>query len=111
MSQTLAAINIAAEPGQKLCPKCRIALHEKMSNKETIEKIDCLDDADDFVPEIQIKDTRTSLNACLDEMGVIPAKLHLLPSHSIVSYGKRKIQQVHRKLEEEVGTIQSKVAE
>ena len=111
MSQKLAAINVAAKPGQKLCPKCRIALNEKMSNKETIENTDCLDDAYDFVPEIRIKDVRTSLNASLDEMGVSPVKLHSLPSHSKVSYGKRKIQQVHRKLEEKVGTIQSEVAE
>ena len=65
----------------------RIDFNEKMRNKETLYNTDGLDDADDFMLEIQMEDERTSVNASLDGMDVSPMKL---PSHSKDSYGKRK---------------------
>ena len=84
-------------------------LKEKTGSKETEVDMDDITDTEDFVPEIEIEDIRMSLSGSLNEMGVSPMKLHSLPSHSKVSYGKRKLQQVHRKLKEKESDIQCKV--
>ena len=96
-------------PGQKLCPKCRIRLNDKLK---------CVDDKrdsdieDNYIPdnEAQMEDMRVNLDKSLESMDVSPLKLHSVATHSKISHGKRKFDQVKKKLEKEESTIKQQVA-
>ena len=47
----------------------------------------------------------------MSEIGVSPLKTHAISSHSIVSYGKKKLKQAQNVLEQKHSHIQTKIAE
>ncbi len=96
-----------------MCPKCRIRFNEETGNLETAIDTKQIDDGGDLIPEVDNgkEETKKNLNDSLEEIEVSPVKLHSIPSHSRMSYGKRKIKQVFSKLEEKETKIQHQVAE
>eukprot|EP00112_Aurelia_sp_Birch-Aquarium-sp1_P005641 Seg1642.8 transcript_id=Seg1642.8/GoldUCD/mRNA.D3Y31 product="hypothetical protein" protein_id=Seg1642.8/GoldUCD/D3Y31 len=110
--------NVIVIPGKKLCPTCRGEVLKRMKNADD-EEIESAA-ADDtynsdseqcFEADFQREKVRENVDSSLERMDISPMKLHAVPSHSKIAYGKKKIEQVQSKLKEQGETIQKHVAE
>ncbi|XP_071839778.1 uncharacterized protein [Apostichopus japonicus] len=107
MAQAFKKLEIDVVPGQKLCAKCRVQFYK--SQKKQIETTSSESDieAQSVAREDEV---REDLDSSLDDYGVSPVKLHGIASHSRVTYGKRKFQQVKEKLQEQQSSVQEKLS-
>ena len=84
-------------PGNKLCPNCRIQattrIHDDVK-KSGVYNIDEVNDDEVCDKDAPTDTDRESLNALLEDIEVLPIKLHSLPKHAKLSNGKRKLAQV-----------------
>ena len=91
-------------PGQKLCPSCTIRMNETKNDPiHAAEPDEAFEE--DFDKEVSCSSGKDSLDATLHELDVSPLKLHAVPKHSVVSHGKRKINQAHESLLKKVATV------
>ena len=91
-------------PGQKLCLSCTIRLNETKNNPIHAAEPDEAFEVD-FDKEVSCSSGKDSLDATLHELDVSPLKLHAVPKHSVVSHGKRKIDQARESLLKKVATV------
>lgn len=108
------SLGIDVIPGKKLCPSCRFQLSSKLDEKE--RKMEEVSDNEETAPvefesDFDSEKTRESLDSSFSEMDVSPLKLHAVAPHTKVSYGKRKLQQVHDVLQQKAKGIKSHVAD
>ena len=102
-------LNISVVPGRKICPSCRRDLSKEIEKLKNAPE-DSGSDPDfecDESPVVQ----KESLNRSFEEIGVSPVKLHSVPSHSRIPYGKRKLEQVKDKLSNEQAKFKKQVAD
>ena len=87
-------------------------LKETMAeNKEESQDESHNSEIDEIELSFQSSISKEQLNSTLSEIGVCPLKIHAISSHSIVSYGKKKLKQAQNALEQKYSHIQTKIAE
>lgn len=85
-------------PGQKLCTTCRLELHDR-SQQETESTSSGNEDSD------VIMEVSTSVNTSFGAVGISPLKFQKVSERDCVSYGKRKVQDVHKVIAEKVAFV------
>ena len=108
--------HIAVVHGKKICPSCKIVISKKLKETMAEDKEESQDKSHDSeIDEIELSFqsdvSKEQLNSTLSEIGVSPLKTHAISSHSIVSYGKKKLKQAQNVLEQKHSHIQTKIAE
>ena len=115
-AKKLKTYHIAVVPGKKICPSCRIVISKKLKETMAEDKEESQDkshnsEIDEIELSFQSDVSKEQLNSTLSEIGVSPLKTHAISSHSIVSYGKKKLKQAQNVLEQKHSHIQTKIAE
>jgi hypothetical protein len=105
--------SISVTPGCKVCPSCNIKIFTDKNTTEPSEEDEPMqtnENCEKLETDIAINSGRCSLNSTLLELEVSPFKTHAVASHSLITHGKKKLQQCMEKLSEKQKYIQEKVA-
>ena len=97
MAKELRNLHIKIVPGYKLCPNCRMEFFNRRNKESTAESeateddTNIMKDVDCVEQSVAIESSRNTLNCSLDVINVSPFKTHAIPSHYLVSHGKKKL--------------------
>ena len=98
MAKELRNLHIKIVPGYKLCPNCRMEFFNRRNKESTAESeateddTNIMKDVDCVEQSVAIESSRNTLNCSLDVINVSPFKTHAIPSHYLVSHGKKKLK-------------------
>ena len=107
-AKKLKAKSINVTPGFKVCPACNIKLYniDEIEDELTIDN----EDICEIETDITIDSERCSLNYTLSEINVSPFKTRAIAAHSLITHGKKKLQQCLESFSEKQIDIRDKVA-
>ena len=106
-SKILSERGFNIKPGEKLCPKCRELIYKSDEHLVSNITVECnYTEEEDSVLRteeecsLQREEAIEKLNVSLNEMDCSPLKLHGLGETSKRSYGKRKIENLQKNIED-----------